>query len=105
MYDPQPVFRAISDPTRRAIIGILADGEMTIGEVANRFEMTRPGIAKHLGILREGNLVSVRENGRERVHKLEPMALKSVEDWLGHFSQFWDDKLGNLKAAIEKSEA
>jgi len=104
MYDPQPAFRAIADPTRRAIMGMLASSEMTIGEVADRFEMTRPAIAKHLGILRDGGLVSMRENGRERVHSLEPMALKPVEDWLEHFSHFWDEKLGSLKTAIEKTD-
>jgi len=104
MQNSQLIFRAIADPTRRAIIGMLANGEMTIGDVANRFEVSRPAIAKHLGILRDGGLVSVRESGRERVHKLEPMALKPVEDWLDHFSHFWDEKLGKLKAAIENPD-
>jgi len=102
MYDPQPTFRAIADPTRRAIVSMLARSDMTIGEVADRFDMTRPAIAKHLGVLREGGLISVRVNGRERVHSLEPMALKPLENWIGHFSHFWDEKLGDLKTAIEK---
>lgn len=104
MYDPQPTFRAIADPTRRAIIGMLADKEMTIGEVANGFEMSRPAIAKHLGILKEGGLVSVTEQGRERIHKLEANALKPVNEWVEHFSHFWDDKLSKLKAAVETNE-
>jgi len=104
MDNSQATFRAIADPTRRAIIGMLANGEMTIGDVANRFEMTRPAIAKHLGILKSGGLTSVRASGRERFHKLQPEALKPVEEWIEHFSHFWDDKLGKLKTAIEKNE-
>lgn len=104
MYDPQPTFRAIADPTRRAILGMLAERELTIGEVANGFDMSRPAIAKHLGILKEGGLVSVTEHGRERIHKLEPAALAPVMSWVEHFSHFWDDKLGKLKAAVENDE-
>jgi len=104
MYTAQSTFRAIADPTRRAIISILANEEMTIGDVTERFEMSRPAIAKHLGILKEGGLVSVRENGRERLHKLEPLALKPVEEWIDHFSHFWDEKLLKLKSVIETDE-
>ena len=105
MLDAQSTFKAIADPTRRAIIGMLADKEMTIGEVTGQFNMSRPAIAKHLGILRDGGLVSVRESGRERFIKFEPKALKDVEEWIEHFSHFWDDKLSKLKAAVEKNEA
>lgn len=104
MHNSQSTFRAISDPTRRAIISILANEEMTIGDVTERFEMSRPAIAKHLGILKEGGLVTVRENGRERLHKLEPLALKPVEEWIDHFSHFWDEKLLKLKSSIETDE-
>lgn len=104
MHTSQSTFRAIADPTRRAIISILANEEMTIGDVTERFEMSRPAIAKHLGILKEGGLVSVRENGRERLHKLEPLALKPVEEWIDHFSHFWDEKLLKLKSVIETDE-
>ncbi|PCI59236.1 MAG: transcriptional regulator [Kordiimonadales bacterium] len=105
MQDIQPTFRAIADPTRRAIIGMLADKEMTVGDVASHFDMTRPAVAKHLGILREGGLVTVRAEGRERVHTLDPHALRPVEQWIEHFSHFWDTKLSALKTAIEKDES
>lgn len=104
MNDPQPTFRAIADPTRRAIIGMLAERELTIGEVANGFDISRPAIAKHLGILKEGGLVSVRQEGRERIHTLDAQALQPVMSWVEHFSHYWDDKLANLKAAIEQDE-
>lgn len=104
MHDPQPTFRAIADPTRRAILGMLAERELTIGEVARGFDMSRPAIAKHLGILKEGGLVSVRQEGRERIHSLEAQALHPVMSWVEHFSHFWDDKLNKLKLAVEQDE-
>lgn len=105
MIDPhlhQPVFRALADPTRRAIIAMLADGERPIGDIAAAFEMTRPAVAKHLAILKEGGVVRVEKKGRERINRLNPAALKSAADWLNYFDRFWDEKLEKLKQAVEK---
>ena len=97
----QPVFRAIADPTRRAIISLLAHQEMSVGEVANAFDISRPAIAKHLGILREADLVRSQKRGRETINQLQPGRLKAVADWLEFYDQFWDDKLMKLKSAVE----
>jgi len=102
--DTQHIFRAISDPTRRAIIGLLAGNDMTVNQIAERFEMSRPGIAKHLGILQEGNLITVEPRGRERVNSLRPESLKIVADWAAYYSRFWDEKLSNLKNAVETDQ-
>jgi DNA-binding transcriptional ArsR family regulator len=101
MSDQQPVFRAISDPTRREIIGMLARENLSVGEVAARFEMTRPAVAKHLGILRDADLIVVQRDGRRNVNRLKPQTLKTVADWLEYYSRFWDDKLANLKREVE----
>ena len=98
----QPVFRALADPTRRAIISMLARGERSIGDIADEFEMTRPAVAKHLRILREGGVIRVREEGRTRINALEPRALKQAADWLRYFEGFWDDRLAKLKQEVEK---
>lgn len=98
----QPAFRALADPSRRAILLHLADQDMTIAEVANNFEMTRAAVKKHLKILEEGNLITVETRGRERINKLEPMALKPVSDWFNFFDQFWDKRLSALEKAVEK---
>ena len=98
---PKSLIRAV---TRRDIMAMLATREMTVSEVAARFEMTRPAIAKHLGILREGGLITTEIRGRERINRLTPETLKPVSDWLEFYSQFWDDKLEKLKAAVEKDE-
>ena len=74
---------------------------MTIAQVSDQFDMTRGAVKKHLTILQEGRLISVHTHGRERINRLEPMALKSAAGWFDHFSQFWDDKLSTLKTVIK----
>jgi len=101
----QQVFRALADPSRRAMLVHLSGQDMTIGEVAGNFTMTRAAVKKHLTILEEGNLISVHSRGRERINRLEPANLKSAADWLNHFSQFWDEKLHALKHAVENHES
>ncbi|MDH3714153.1 MAG: metalloregulator ArsR/SmtB family transcription factor [Gammaproteobacteria bacterium] len=100
--DLQGAFRALADPTRRQILMDLSTRDMTIGEVAEQFEITRGAVKKHLTILAEGKLISVRAKGRTRINRLEPLGLKSVVDWFNYFDNFWDDRLNNLKNAIER---
>ncbi|MEE2929911.1 MAG: metalloregulator ArsR/SmtB family transcription factor [Pseudomonadota bacterium] len=100
----QLVFRAIADPTRRSIMAMLANGEHSLGDIASNYEMTRPAVTKHLKILEQGGLVKVRTQGRERLHTLQPEALRSVAEWISFFSQFWDEKLDNLKRAVEADD-
>ena len=105
MIDPhhhQPVFRALADPTRRAIIAMLAEGERPIADIAAAFEMSRPAVAKHLAILKEGGVIRVEKKGRERINRLNPAALKSAADWLNYFDRFWGDRLEKLKQAVEE---
>jgi DNA-binding transcriptional ArsR family regulator len=96
-----PVFRAVADPTRRAILALLAERELTVGEVADRFDMTRPAIAKHLRILGEGDLIYVEVRGRTRVNHLNPTPLRAMTDWLSIFDRFWEDRLQVLKQEVE----
>lgn len=102
MRTQQPVFRAIADPTRREIINLLALQDMSVGEVAQQFDMTRPAVAKHLGILKEADLITVHKDGRRNVNSLRPEALKTVADWLNYFDRFWDEKLAKLKQIVEE---
>ncbi|SEW32786.1 transcriptional regulator, ArsR family [Cognatiyoonia koreensis] len=95
-------FRALADPTRRNILRLLAENEMTIAEVAENFDMTRAAVKKHLSILSEGDLISVQVSGRTRVNTLNPNGLRRVIDWFSYFDAFWDDRLSTLKSEIEK---
>ncbi len=98
----QPVFRALADPTRRAIISMLADGARPIADIAAEFQMTRPAVAKHLAILRDGDLIRVEPRGRERINHLNPRGLKTAARWINLFDRFWDDRLGKLKQVVEE---
>ena len=100
----QLVFRAIADPTRRSIMTMLSAGERSLNEISAQYEMTRPAVTKHLKILQEGGLIRVRAKGRERLHALQPEALKTVSDWVSFFSQFWDEKLADLKQVVEADD-
>lgn len=97
----QAAFRALGDPTRRMILTHLSAGEMTIGEIAGHFDVTRAAVKKHLKILEEGRLISVHPRGRERINRLEPSGLKQAADWINSFSRFWDERLARLQTAIE----
>lgn len=99
---PQATFRALADPTRRDILTMLGDRDMTIAEVAENFDMTRAAVKKHLVVLSDGGLIEVLPRGRERVNRLTPDGLRPVVDWLSYFDRFWDNKLEALKTAIEK---
>jgi len=98
----QPTFRALADPTRRGILQLLAQGEMTIGDVAQAFPMTRAAIKKHLTILQNGRLIEVEARGRERINRINPNGLQPVLDWITQLDAAWDDRLSALKTAIEK---
>jgi len=98
----QPTFRALADPTRRDILLMLRNKDMTIAEVAENFDMTRAAVKKHLTVLSDGGLITVRAQGRERFNRLNPAGMAPLRDWLTFFDAFWDDRLSALKTAIEK---
>lgn len=100
----QPVFRALADPTRRSIIDLLQVEPLPIATIAEQFDMSRPAVAKHLSILKEGGLIAVEKKGRERINHLTPGGLKTIAEWINHFDQFWDDRLAQLKKAAEETQ-
>lgn len=100
----QNAFRALADPTRRDIVQMLASQDMTIGQLTDRFDMTRAAVKKHLTVLSDGGLITVEARGRERINRLEPKGMAPVLDWLSFFDQFWDDRLAKLKKAIEGNQ-
>ncbi len=99
----QNAFRALADPTRRDIVQMLAGEDMTIGQLTNRFDMTRAAVKKHLTVLSDGGLITVETRGRERINRLEPKGMAPVLDWFSYFDQFWNDRLNSLKEAIERN--
>lgn len=95
-------FRALADPTRRRILQLLVNNNMTIAEVADNFQMTRAAVKKHLTILHEGNLISIQAEGRSRLNSLNTDGLKQIVSWFDYFDGFWDERLNTLKTEIEK---
>ncbi|KAG1648718.1 HTH-type transcriptional regulator [Nymphon striatum] len=102
MMKDQHTFKALADPTRREILRHLAKNDLTIAQVSDNFDMTRAAVKKHLTVLSDGGLITVRARGRERVNTLNPNGFAPIRDWLSFFDQFWDDRLSDLKTAIEE---
>ncbi|HJL18560.1 MAG TPA: metalloregulator ArsR/SmtB family transcription factor [Sandaracinaceae bacterium LLY-WYZ-13_1] len=96
------VFRAIGDPTRRAILDALVEGERSVGELTERFEVSQPAVSQHLKILREAGLVAPRRDGRRRLYRVEAGPLREVYDWVAHYERFWDDKLAALGRFLDR---
>jgi DNA-binding transcriptional ArsR family regulator len=95
--DPLSVtLAALADPTRRAILARLADGEATVSELAAPFAMSLPGVSKHLKVLREAGLVSQGRDAQWRPCRIEPERLRDVSDWLEGYRRIWDDRLDRL---------
>ncbi len=97
-----PVFRAIADPTRRAILDLLMAGERAVNDLLASFRMTQPAISQHLKVLREAGLVSERRAGRQRLYRLEPAPLKAVHDWTAHYERYWTQKFTDLGDYLEQ---
>jgi DNA-binding transcriptional ArsR family regulator len=95
------VFRAIADPTRRAILDRLRAGPANAGALAADFRSSRPAISKHLRVLREARLVNATRLGREQVYTVDPVPLQSVAGWLEGYRTFWQSSLDRLKRHLE----
>src|SRR5947208_6541971 len=95
------VFRAIADPTRRDILGLLRGGQRTVGDIASKFPTSRPAISKHLRLLRAAGLVVTRPDGTTRVCDLNAKPLRAIDDWLGDYEVFWAGSLRSLKRYVE----
>jgi len=83
---------------------MLREGRRPAGQIAQRFEISRPAVSKHLRLLRDANLVSEHRRGRERWYELNPLPLKHVERWLVHYRTFWQRRLSDLKTFVETEE-
>jgi DNA-binding transcriptional ArsR family regulator len=100
------VFKAIADPTRRKIIGLLmASGALPITAIANDFPAARQVVTKHIYILEKAGLISISDSGRERYCTARFRPLKEVFDWVAFYEKFWDQKINSLEAHLKKKHA
>ena len=94
------IFAALADPTRRAILARLADGECTVGELAKPFDMSGPAISKHLNVLERAGLVSRGRDAQWRPCRLKAAPIKQIADWAADYREFWDASYERLDAYL-----
>jgi DNA-binding transcriptional ArsR family regulator len=94
------VFAALADPTRRAILARLAEGEASVGELAEPFAMSQPAISKHLKVLERAGLVSAGQDAQRRPRRLEPAPLAEANDWLERYRRVWERNFRRLDVLL-----
>ncbi|WP_304237117.1 helix-turn-helix transcriptional regulator [Jiulongibacter sediminis] len=96
------VFQAIADPTRRAILTLLAVQALTPNALAEHFEVSRQAVSKHIKILNECELLEKEQDGREIYYRFDPLKMKAVDDWLQPFKQLWESRFTQLDKLLDK---
>ena len=99
------VFQALADPTRRAILVLVASQSMTAGAIAANFDTARPTVSKHLQILTECELLKQEQTGREVYYQLNPQKMKEVADFVEPFRKLWDDRFTKLETIMKKHKS
>lgn len=95
------VFRALADPSRRAIFESLARGEAAVKDLTARFDISQPAVSQHLARLKEAGLVAGRREGRRVVYRVEPQGMRPLVDWIAHYRAFWADRMDRLEQLLE----
>jgi DNA-binding transcriptional ArsR family regulator len=98
------VFGALADPTRRAILERLARGDTTVTELASPFPSSLPAISKHLSVLEHAGLIVRSNDGRKRICKINPAAMRNAAKWIDHYRMFWTDQLDALDAYLSSTQ-
>src|SRR6478672_2875683 len=104
LHGMDSLLRALADPSRRTILDRLSHGPVTAGELAAMFPIARPGVSRHLRVLREAGLVEVRQDAQRRVYSLRPEPLAEVNDWLAGRLAAWDQRLDALHTEIARGK-
>src|ERR1051325_5115260 len=104
-YSADAAFSALADPTRRALLDLLRNGNQPAGQIALSFPISRPAISKHLRLLRKAQLVKEHRRGRHRFYEIDPEPLKAVDRWLEQYRVFWNARLAGLKTFVETDTA
>jgi DNA-binding transcriptional ArsR family regulator len=94
-------FNAVAEPRRRQILDALADGEHSVNEIVRRLELAQPQVSKHLRVLREVGVVAVRDEGRQRLYRLNGHALKPIHDWVKNYERSWSELFDQLDVVLE----
>ena len=95
-------FNAVAEPRRRQLLDLLAQGEMPVNELVARLGLAQPQVSKHLRVLREVGLVTVRDEGRHRLYRLNGHPLKSIHDWVSNYERMWSERFEQLDVVLEE---
>jgi DNA-binding transcriptional ArsR family regulator len=98
------VWEAVSEPTRRRIVELVAVGPRNAGAIAAEFTVSRPAVSQHLGVLVDAGILQVRRVGTQRIYSLEPRTLDTARDWLGEQADRWRRSLDRLEDALDRGE-
>jgi DNA-binding transcriptional ArsR family regulator len=98
-------FNAVAEPRRRQILDLLAGGERSVGDLVERLGLSQPLVSKHLRVLREVGLVQVRDEGRQRLYRLDAGPLRSIADWLGPFQRAMSERFDLMDTVIQELKA
>ena len=101
IHQEATVFRALADPTRRAVFERLARGEASVSELTADFDVSQPAISQHLAALRRAGLVSARHAGRNAFYRADPTGLAPLVDWIDRYQVFWRGRLRRLKSLLQ----
>jgi DNA-binding transcriptional ArsR family regulator len=96
------VLQALADPSRRTVLDILKDHPASAGELAEALPIARPGVSRHLRVLREAGLVDVRQEAQRRIYSLRPEALVELDAWLDDYRAIWENRMGALHTEIAR---
>ncbi|MGH2756586.1 MAG: ArsR/SmtB family transcription factor [Actinomycetota bacterium] len=97
-------FNAVAEPRRRQILDVLASGERRVSDLVGLMAIPQPQVSKHLRVLREVGLVRVREEGRERIYRLDGRPLQPIHDWVGNYERMWSDRFDVLDEVLEEMQ-
>ncbi|HTG46862.1 MAG TPA: metalloregulator ArsR/SmtB family transcription factor [Actinomycetota bacterium] len=98
-------FNAVAEPRRRQILEVLAGGERPVGDLVTTLKLAQPLVSKHLRVLREVGLVDVRDEGRQRIYRLNGRRLKPIHDWVKPFERAWEERFERMDAVLEELKA
>ena len=104
METKRDIFKAIADPTRRAILTLIALQAMTPNSIAEHFNSSRQAVSKHLQVLTEAELISQKQQGREIYYELQVDKMKEIDVWLNQFREIWENRFRNLDQLLEKTQ-
>jgi DNA-binding transcriptional ArsR family regulator len=104
MHRPDAVFRALADPSRRAIFERLTRGEAAVKDLTAHFDISQPAVSQHLSALRKAGLARERRDGRLVYYRVVPKGLRPLIDWLTHYQAFWAERLDRLQALLKEMD-